>query len=86
MSKLITAKEAFALSKYENDLNKHIERLNKQIRLAALQQATSTTCVLYCNEHTMSQLTGRLVGAGFRVCWHMIDMFCGYMEISWGES
>lgn len=86
MAKLITAKEAFALTDAANGFDYYIQRINQNIRHAAASGETSTSCTFCCGRPMMSRLAGRVAGAGYNIGWKMIDESCGYMQISWGES
>lgn len=86
MSKLITAKEAFALSSQTDELDEHISYINHQIFYAAQHGHTHTDCVMWCEQRIMVKLTARLRAAGYYVSWHMRNDSCGYMIIMWGGS
>lgn len=86
MSKLITAKEAFALTDSANGFDYYIQRINQNIRRAAASGGVSTSCTFCCDRLMMSRLAGKVVDAGYNVGWKMIDEGCGYMQISWGEK
>ena len=86
MSKLITAKEAVALSSQTDELDEHISYINHQIFYAAQHGHTHTDCVMWCEHHIMIKLTARLRAAGYYVSWHMRNDSCGYMIVMWGGS
>ena len=89
MSKLITAKEAFALSGPDTNLDRHIEHINKQIRYACQEHVCHVNCDLWdCSYSTGIKIAARLRAAGYCFKWH----FTGgannraWFEISWGGS
>lgn len=84
MSKLITAKEAVALTEASCDFEFYMRRVDQKIRQAASLGYTSTSCTFYCDRPTMSRLVGRVAGAGFNTGWQMLDERTGYMQINWG--
>ena len=88
MSKLITAKEAFALSNPEINIDKHIESINTQIKRACLRHRDHASFLLDpCSNKEAAIIAARLHEAGYcckldsvadnRMVWFMI---------SWGGS
>ena len=90
MSKLITAKEAVALSNPETNINKHIEYINQQIRYACQHHEHYVACDLWdCTYHTAIAIAARLRAAGYCFKWHFevgSDMNRAWFDISWGGS
>ena len=89
MSKLITAKEAIALSSPETNIDKHIDYINQQIKYACQNHERYVTCDLWdCTYHTAIKIAARLRAAGYCFKWN----FTGgennrvWFEISWGGS
>lgn len=89
MSKLITAKEAVALSNPDTNIDKHIDYINQQIRYACQHHEHYVACDLWdCTYRTAIAVAARLRAAGYCFKWH----FAGgannraWFEISWGGS
>ena len=88
MTKLITAKEAFALSKSEINIDKHIEHINAQIKWACQSHHTRASCLLDpCSSREAVKIAARLRAAGYCCKWESgIDDKMAWFAISWGES
>ena len=90
MSKLITAKEAVALSSPETNIDKHIDYINRQIRYACQHHEHYVACDLWdCTYHTAIAIAARLRAAGYCFKWHFevgSDMNRAWFDISWGGS
>jgi hypothetical protein len=89
MSKLITAKEAVALSNSETNIDKHINYINQQIHYACQYHEHHVGCDLWdCTSHTVTAIAARLRAAGYRFEWYLLDVANDrvWFEISWGGS
>ena len=91
MSKLITAKEAFALSKplvnSNQSLDRYIEHINQQIRWAISKHKLRVGVAIYdCNDNLASTLFRVFLEAGYSVRYKMARENVACFEISWGES
>ena len=88
MSKLITAKEAFALSNFETNIDKHIESINTQIKRACLRHRDHVSFLLDpCSSKEAAIIAARLHAAGY--CCKLdgeLDNKIAWFMISWGES
>lgn len=89
MTKLITAREAVALSNFETNIDEHIDYINQQIQYACQNHEHHVTCNLWgCSHYTAVVIAARLRAAGYCFKWH----FAGgannraWFEISWGGS
>lgn len=83
MTKLITAKEAIALSTPGEDIDRHIEYVNLQIQYATRHQERVVDCVFWCDMSMMCKIADRLTSVGYSASWHMRNESCGYMIITW---
>lgn len=71
MKKLITAKEAAALSNLETNIDKHIEYINQQIKYACQNHEYKVSCDLWdCAYHTAIKIATRLRAAGYCFKWY----------------
>ena len=87
MSKLITAKEASALSNPETNIDKHIGYINQQIKYACQNHEYCVACDLWdCNYHTAITIAARLRAAGYCFKWHFEAIGRAWFDISWGGS
>lgn len=89
MSKLITAKEAFALSNLETNIDKHIDYINQQIRYACQHHDCQVACDLWdCTYRTAIAIAARLRAAGYCFKWHFDGGVNNraWFNISWGRS
>ena len=87
MSKLITAKEAFALSNHETNVDKHIEYINQQIRYACQRYEHRVACELWdCTDRTAVAISARLRAAGYYHSWTDLSHGRKWFTISWGGS
>jgi hypothetical protein len=88
MSKLITAKEAFALSKHNENIDWHIKRINIAVNKACENHMTCTSLILDPCSHQEAVRVADLLGeVGYHFKWE--NMFNGTMarfDISWGGS
>jgi hypothetical protein len=86
MSKLITAKEAFALSKYNENVDKYIERINYTIRDYCNRNRTSAVCFLVgCTDREAIAISARLAAAEYCFNWHRSEIRGDIVfHISWG--
>lgn len=85
MSKLITAKEAFALSNSEAKIDKHIEHINRQIKRACQYHYNRTSCMLDpCSNKEAVRIAAQLRAAGYYYKWEsMVDDKMVWFVISW---
>lgn len=90
MTKLITAKEAFARSNPETNIDEHIEHINQQIRYACQNHERYVACELWdCTYHTAVAVAARLRAAGYCFKWHFTggaNNNSAWFDISWGGS
>ena len=89
MSKLITAKEAFAPSTSAEDLDKHIDFINRQVRVGRSRGFRNIEVELMdCNYTTAVKVAARLRADGYIFKWYFDGGINNraYFEISWGES
>ena len=87
MSRLITAKEAVALSNPETNTDKHIEYINQQIKYACQNREYHVGCDLWgCTYHTAIKIAARLRAAGYCFKWYFTDGANNraWFDISWG--
>jgi len=89
MSKLITAKEAAALSTSTEDLDKHIDFINRQVRVASSRGFRNIEVELTdCKYTTAVKVAARLRAAGYSFKWYfdggVNNRAC--FEIGWGGS
>ena len=88
MAKLITAKEAFALSNPETNIDKHIDYINQQIRYACQHHENYVACELWdCSYNTAIAVAARLRAAGYCFKWHFTggvnNNNSAWFDISW---
>ena len=87
MTKLITAKEAFALSNFDINIDGHIDYINQQVRGACKNHNSRTTCLLDgCSYKTAIKIAVCLRNAGYCFKWHMMSDNIACFNISWGGS
>ncbi len=89
MSKLITAKEAVALSNPDTNIDKHIDYINQQIKYACQNHEHYVACELWdCTYRTAIAIAARLRAAGYCFKWHptMDGNIGAWFDISWGGS
>lgn len=88
MSKLITAKEASALSSSETIIDKHIEHINAQIIWACERHHNRATCLLDpCSNKEAVRIAAQLRAAGYCCKWETkFDDRMVWFLISWGGS
>ena len=71
MSKLITAKEAFELLTSTEDLDKHIDFINRQVRVATSRGFRHIEVELTdCSYTTAVRIAARLRAAGYVFKWY----------------
>ena len=85
MSKLITAKEAVALSNSEANIDKHIERINAQIKWACQRHHNHASCLLDpCSNKEAVRIVAQLRAAGYCCKWEsMLDDKMTWFFVSW---
>lgn len=84
MSKLITAKEAVALSNFETNIDKHIDYINQQIRYACQRHENQVRCELWdCSDSAVVAISARLRTAGYRFSWTDLLYDRRWVDISW---
>lgn len=84
MAKLITAKEAFALT-----IKNHIAQINQIIIKACEQGRTSTLCYITdCSDKEAIDIIPYLKAAGYNASWRrcLIDEYDIVFDISWMEE
>lgn len=88
MTKLITAKEAVALSNLETNIDEHIDYINQQIQYACQHHENHVCCDLWdCTHRTAIIIAARLRAAGYCFNWRMVEgIERAWFEISWGGS
>jgi hypothetical protein len=87
MAKLITAKEAFALSNFEPDIDGHIAYINHQIKYACKRHENQVRCDLWdCSGSAAVAISARLRAAGYHFSWTDLLYDRRWVDISWGES
>ena len=88
MSKLITAKEALALSNPETNIDKHIDCINQQIKYACQNHECHVACDLWdCTDYTAITIAARLRAAGYCFKWRRVEgIERAWFDISWGGS
>ena len=87
MAKLITAKEAIALSNPETNIDKHIDYINQQIRYACQHHENHVCCDLWdCSDSTAVAISARLRAAGYCFSWTDLLYDRKWFTISWGGS
>ena len=89
MKKLITAKEATALSSSDTNIDKHIEYINQQIRYACQNHEHKVSCDLWdCAYCTAIKIAARLRMAEYCFKWHFescANANRAWFDISWEE-
>lgn len=87
MVKLITASEAFALSKPETNIDQHIEYINQQIKYACKNHEFKVSCDLWdCSYRIAIKIAAYLNAAGYSFTWRFDDGKAGsraWFDISW---
>ena len=84
MSKLITAKEAFALSTLTEDLDRHIDYINYQVRAASDHGFRTIKVELAeCNYETATRIAARLRAAGYCFKWYKTEDNRVWINLSW---
>ena len=84
MSKLITAKEAFALSTSTEDLDRHIDYINHQVRAASGRGFRTIELELAdCRYTTAVRVAARLRAAGYVFKWHKTEDDRVWITLSW---
>lgn len=88
MAKLITSKEAFALSKYHENIDKYIERINYTIHDYCNRSRTSAVCFLVgCTDREAVAISARLAAVGYCFNWRRSEISGDIVfHISWGGS
>lgn len=88
MTKLITAKEAVALSNPETNIDKHIDYINQQIKWACQRHKNRVSCLLDpCSNKEAVKIAAQLCVAGYCYKWEsMLDDKMTWFLISWGGS
>ena len=87
MTKLITAKEACALSNPETNIDKHLEYINQQIRYACQNHENRVYCDLWdCSDSIAVAISARLRAAGYCFKWTDLPFNRKWFDISWGGS
>ena len=84
MSKLITAKEAFALSTSTEDLDRHIDYINHQVRCASGRGFRTIEVELTdCRYATAVGVAARLRAAGYTFKWYKTKEDRVWITLSW---
>ena len=84
MAKLITAKEAFALSTSTEDLDRHIDYINYQVRIASSHGfRTIEVELIDCRYATAVRIAARLRAAGYVFKWHKTEDDRVWITLSW---
>lgn len=84
MSKLITAKEAFALSTSTEDLDKHIDYINHQVRVASDRGLCTIEVELTdCRYTTAVRIAARLRTAGYCFKWYKTEDNRVWITLCW---
>ena len=85
MPKLITAKEALALSNFDVNIDNHIERINARIKWACRRHDHRVHCLLDpCSNREAIKIAAQLRAAGYCYKWEsMADDRIAWFTISW---
>lgn len=88
MAKLITAKEAAALSNFEINIDRHIECINTWIKWACQHHKNYVSCLLDpCSSKEAVRIAGQLRAAGYCYKWgSMLNDKMVWFTVSWGDS
>ena len=87
MSKLITAKEAFALSASSKCIDKHIRHISKIIEVACAYGVSHTVFDLWnCSSSNAVKIAAHLSAAGYCFRWHEVGTNENRIRwyVSWG--
>lgn len=85
MAKLITAKEASALSNFDTNIDRHIDRINAGIKWACQRHNNRVNCLLDpCSNKEAVRIAARLYAAGYCCKWEsMVEGRIVRFTISW---
>ena len=89
MSKLITAKEAFALSKFDARVEDYISQIDKDIKRACAGHKGRTMCYMSdCSYKEAVEIAARLRAADYCFSWRNSSISNNdvVFTISWGGS